>query len=796
LLSTRDAIYTLRLWRRNPGSTLAAILALTLGIAGTTAIFAVINALLFQPLPVRQPETLVSLFTTDRQHDDSQLSMPDALDLKHRLHSAAGFAIFCRQLFNMSAGGQTTLVHALAADPALFSLLGLPPVKSDNSSALVLSWPFWQSHFNGKPVIGQTIRLDNRAYVIAGILPKALDLPFPADLWLPLEFDLAKPENARAIHRYSAWARLAPGVTLAQFTAGLSVLTSQLALENPSEDKGVTFHAIGLRGAIAGDVKIPLLLLLAAVTAVLLMACANVANLLLARSAARLREVSVRMAVGASRLQLFFQFLVESLLLAAISAAAALVLAAFAVHVLRLLPDTHIPRPETISIDWRVLLFAIATAALTALLFGILPALQASRAPLTEILKQTAGRAALPPRSHRARHLLLTAETAIATTLLIASILLVQSFRNVIRLNPGFQTDHLLTMYLSLPDSRYGSDSIYAARFADQALALIQAIPGVTQAALSKNLPLNPGGDGPIQIEGRPAPAHIWETPFVIFENVTPGFRRTLQIPLLRGRDFDDREDLPGAKGILISQSVARQYFPGVDPIGKRIAYKFTPGKAPSEADWHKIVGVIGDTQRDFRPWAFPAIYIPIYRAANNYPALIVRTEGDPSRYAKAIQDAIHKVDPEVPCFLIQTMDEVIRGQLGWRAFNTSLLSLFAAAALLLATIGVFSVVSYSVAQRSSEIGLRIACGASQRDIFLLILKQGTAPAATGIAIGMLAAFLLGRYLQSELMGITLRHPLPYAVAALFLLFTATAASLLPARRAASTDPWTALRYE
>jgi predicted permease len=790
------------LWRRNPGSTLAAILALTLGIAGTTSIFAVINALLFQPLPVRQAETLVSLFTTDRRHDDSQISMPDALDLKQRLHTASGIAIYCRQLFNMSAGGQTLLVNAMSADPALFDVLGVQPAKgsafsgADKSAKVVLSWAFWQTRFHGKPVMGQSIRLDNRAYAIAGILPKSLDLPFPADLWLPLEFDLRKPENGRAIHRYSALARLAPGVSIRQFSAELAVVTSQLALENPSEDKGVMFHAVGLRDFIAGDVKTPLLLLLAAVTGVLLMACANVANLLLARSSARLREVSVRMAVGASRWQLFAQFLVESLLLAGLSAAAALALTALAVRILRALPDTHIPRPEAIFIDWRVLLFAIGTAALTAILFGVLPALQAANAPLTEILKQTSGRATLSSHRHLPRRLLLAAETAIATTLLIACILLVQSFRNVVRLNPGFESDHLLTMYLSLPDSRYGSDSIYAARFADQALALIQAIPGVTHAAFSKNLPLNPGGDGPIQIEGHPAPAHIWETPFVILENVTPGFRQTLQIPLLRGRDFDSREDVPGAKGVLISQSVARQYFPGVDPIGKRLSYKVAVGRQSGEPDWHEIVGVIGDTQRDFRPWAFPAVYIPLYRAANNYPALIVRTKGEPDRYAKAIQDAVHKVDAEVPCFLIQSMDEVIRRQLGWRAFNTSLLGLFTGAALVLASVGIFSVVSYSVAQRTSEIGLRIACGASQRDVFVLILKQGTLPAALGIAVGVIAAFLFGRYLQSELMGITLRHPLPYALAALFLLFTATAASLLPARRAAKIDPWTALRYE
>ena len=642
--------------------------------------------------------------------------------------------------------------------------------------------------------MGDSVRLDDRAYVIAGVLPKELDLPFSEDIWVPLEFDLSRLENGRAIHGFYAFARLRGGVTLPQLSSELSVVSSKLASENPSEDKGVTFKAQTLRDWISGDFETPLFLLLAAVAGVLLMACANVANLLLARSAARAREISIRIAVGATRFRLVQQLLSESLMLAVCSAAIGLALTALALRILRALSDIQIPRPEYITFDWRVCCFAIGLAFLTSLLFGILPALETSRAPVSEILKQASTHTTASRRSQLLRKILLILETAISTVLLVGSVLLIQSFRHVTRLDPGFQTDHLLTAFLSLPNSRYGSDSILAARFADQVLPLVRAVPGVTNAAMSRNLPLTPGGSGPIQVEGRPLPAHIWEAPFVMREEITPAYRRTLKIPLLLGRDFDQREDRPSAPAVLINQAAAQKYFSNQNPVGKRISYRVNP-KNPV-VDWHEIVGVIGDTRRGYNLTRVPAIFVPMCRAASPYPAIIVRTQGDPAAYVHAVEQAVHKVDPDVPCFLFRTMSEVASQQIGRRAFNTSLLSVFTLMALLLASVGIFSVVAYSVSRRTAEIGLRMACGASKAQILTMILRQGVAPSALGIMIGVAAALEFSRYLESLLLGVSLRDPAPYLVSASVLLLVSAAASLLPAIRAAAIDPCIALRYE
>ncbi len=800
----RDATHALNQWRRNPGSTAAALFALSFGIAGTTTIFGIISAVLLQPLPVRDADRLVNIFTTDPLHAQSLVSMPDAIDLKQRLHCTSGLALASEKLFNMTAGSRTTLVHALMASADMFTLLGIQPyqgvsfsdaaIHPGQSSKVLLSWQFWQSQFGGRQVLGDAVRLDDRAYVIAGVLPKELDLPLPEDIWVPLEFDSSKLENGRAIHGFYAFARLRSGVALAQMNSELSVISSELASENPSEDKGVTFKAVTLRDWLAGDFRTPLFLLLAAVAGVLLMACANVGNLLLARSAARAREISIRVAVGATRFRLLQQLLSESLLLALCSAAIGLSLAAMALRILRSLSDIQIPRAEYIAFDWRVCCFAIGLACLTSLLFGILPALETSRAPVTEVLKQASTHTTASRRSQLLRKMLLTLETAIATVLLVGSVLLIQSFRHVTGLDPGFQTEHLLTAFVSLPNSRYGSDSVLAARFAEQVLPLIQAVPGVTSAAMSRNLPLNPGGNGPIQIEGRPLPAHIWEAPFVMREEITPAYRHTLNIPLLQGRDFDQREDRPGATGVLINQAVAQKYFPNQNPVGKRISYRVNP-KNPV-VDWHEIVGVIGDTRRGVNQTRVPAIFVPMYRSASPYPAIIVRTQGDPAAYVHAVEQAVHKVDPDVPCFLFRTMNEVAAQQLGPRAFNTSVLSVFTLIALVLASVGIFSVVAYSVSGRTAEIGLRMACGASKAQILTMIVRQGVAPAALGIIIGIVVSLEFGRYLESLLLGVSLRDPLPYLVSAVVLLLVSAAASLLPAMRAAAIDPWIALRYE
>jgi putative ABC transport system permease protein len=782
---------------------LAALVALALGIGAATAIFSVVNGVLLRPLPVKDPARVVRIFESEtRRHRDS-VSMQDLIDWKRRLPSAfEALGLYRPGLSNMTGTGRAVLVTTLQCDAELFRVLGTSAVRGRNftpqddepgrDQAVMLSWAFWQREFGGQEVVGKTLRLDGKLRVIAGVLPANLNILGHKDIWTPVTFDLADRENMRGYHSYSALGLLRNGVPLAEANAALTQAAADLAAAYPAQNKGVGAFAITLRDWLSGELKTPLLLLLAAVLCVLLIACANVANLLLARASARGREMSVRLAIGASRARLFQQLMTESFLLAFCAAAAGLSIAAAAIIMVRHSPNIRIPRPEDIVLDWRVLLFAVLIAAWTAILFGLLPALRAAGFDIAQALKQSGGKMTESRRQRWLSRSLVVAETAVATLLLIESVLLIKSFAKASGIDPGFEPDHVMTMYASLPPERYGRDSEFGARFAQQVLDRLHSIGGVQNAAFAGDLPFaSTLGGGPVVIKGKPSPKNTWDAPFVELTAVTSGFCRALKIPIRKGRDLNRTDDVPSAKAVLVNQAFARQFFRGEDPLGQLLSY------TADRTDWHEIVGVIGNTrQQSVEKAVIPQVYVPLYRYVDLWPAVVVRTSGNPLGYAKAIQAKLQQVDPEVPVFLPRSMRQIIAEQLGWRAFNTGLLTVFAAVALVLSSLGVYAVIAYSVTQRTPEIGVRMACGAARENILRMVVKQGMLPAVIGTLMGAAAALGVAKLFSQLLYGVLFTDYAAYLSAIAFLIAVAAAASYFPARRAAAIDPWQALRHE
>jgi predicted permease len=520
-----------------------------------------------------------------------------------------------------------------------------------------------------------------------------------------------------------------------------------------------------------------------------LIACGNVANLLLARASSRRREVSVRVAIGASRARVVRQLLTESVLLSCSAAVAGVGLASIAVGIVKSLENTRIPHPGTITVDWRVLLFAIATGVVTGIVFGLAPAIGLSMTQVNDTLKQSGGRATESRGQRRLRQLFIGLETAIAVLLLIESGLLIKSFVKASETNPGFQTDHLITLEISLPELRYSRPGTVGP-FVYNAVERIRSIPGVRAAAIGTNLPFLGSGLSSILIEGRPASKDL-DSQFVQFNGVSPGYFRTLQIPIVSGRDFNFRDTANSVPVVVINQAFARRFFAGQNPIGQHLAY------SADHPHWKEIIGVVADVrQHGVESGAVPEVFTPLAQDQFKWLAIVARTNGDPLSFTKAIQAQVHQVDPELAVFLPRTMEQIITRELGWRAFHTSLLIVFAFIAITLACIGIYAVVAYSVTQRVNEIGVRIALGAEKSDILRMIVRQGVMPAVFGAITGVICSIGMSRLLSQLLYEVQPTDPLTYFSAIALLLIVATAAAYFPARRAASVDPSQALRYQ
>ena len=801
----RDVRFGLRSLRRSPAFTLVAVLCLALGIGANAALFSVLNSVLLRPLPYPEPERLVRVYETMENGGTSGLAVPNYRDWAAQSTAFEALTAWVRKSRNLLQSGEAQRIRTTEATPNLFQMLRARPLhgrvfspgqdEPGRSPVIVLSEALWRQRFGGDPsLVGRAIRLDGAPYTVIGIMPASFAFPplslQDTDAWLLYEPEPVLAES-RAAHFLYAAGRLKPGVSLEQASAQLKQIAARIEQAFPDQQTGRSALVKPLRESIVGGIRPVLLILFGAVFLVLLIACANVANLLLARAAVRQREVAVRLALGAGRSRLVRQFLVESLVLALGGALLGLLLAFWGLAALTPLVKTALPLSGGMPLDGRVFLFLLAVAAFSGIAFGLVPALQASRGDVRESLVEGAGRTTAGSGQRRFRSALVVAEIALSLLLLIGAGLLLRGFLNVSEINPGFVSQGVLTAHMALP----GADARSVSRFYRPMLERVRALPGVRSAAVISMLPVQSSGtNGNYYVEGRP-PVPLPQMPFAELRMASPGFFSSLGIPILRGRDFEERdqESGTGPRKVIVNDVLARREFPGQNPLGQRIVF--------GGGDGLEIVGVVGDVRQaglDREPLA--EIYKPYtdveYASLLSDMALVVKTSGDPGAMAGDVRQAVRAVDPGVPLYAVQTMDQVITDSLASSRLILWLLALFAGIALVLSAAGLYGVISYLVAQRTREIGMRMALGAQTRDVLRLILGQGAGLTAAGIVLGLLGALAATRVLENLLYGVSARDPLTFASIAALLALVALAATWLPARRASRVDPIVAIRNE
>ncbi|HEY9283638.1 MAG TPA: ABC transporter permease [Pyrinomonadaceae bacterium] len=803
----QDLRYGLRMLAKNPGFTAVAVIALALGIGANSAIFSVVNTVLFRPLPYKDPERLVMVWEegTLEGFPINSASAANYLDWRDQNQVFAGMAVIGRASFNLTGVGEPERIDGRRVSASLFPLLGTEPqlgraftAEEDSSGAgrvVVLSHGLWLRRFGARPdIIGRPLTLNGEAHEVVGVMPPHFQFPSRDDqLWVPIAFTPQQAAN-RGNNSFEVIARLKPGVTRDQAESEMDAIAARLRRQHPGVVKSDGSVIIPLHEQLVGDIKPALLVLLGAVGFVLLIACANVANLLLARAAVRQKEIAVRLALGAGRRRLVRQFLTESVLLSVIGGAVGLLLALWGVNLLKAFIPKNVSQVAAVAVDANVLTFTLAVSLLTGLIFGLAPALQASRFNLNETLKEGGRDSAAGRRGNRLRSLLVIAEVAISLVLLIGAGLLVNSFLRLRNVDPGFRADNLLTMRIALPAVKY-PDQPRRAAFYNELLGRVAALPGVRSAAVTNWIPLTLQGDTfGISVEGRPDPGPQ-ERPDIVTRVVSPGYFGTMGIELSRGRPFDERQDRADSAPVaIISETMARRLWPGEDPLGKRLR----PGGPDSVAAWITVVGVAEDV-RQFELTAAPRLqmYLPHVQATFFVPShLVVSTQVEPLGLAAAVREAVWGIDKDQPVSDVRTMEEILSESIARQRFSMLLLGIFAGVAMLLGAVGIYGVVSYSVTQRAHEIGVRMALGARRGSVLRLIIGQGLKLVLIGVAVGIAAAFVLTRLMESLLFGVSATDPATFAAIPLVLVAAATLASYIPARRATKIDPIVALRYE
>ena len=812
----QDIRYGFRMLRKKPGFTVVAVITLALGIGANSAIFSIVNGLLLRPLPFRDSERLAIIWThSPGANVDQDWPSPGQYSAVVAQNSVfEEIAIARGSTVNMTGNGDPVRVGVVTTSSNMFSILGAKPQlgrvflpeedEPGKPLTVILSYGLWQRMFGSDPnVIDQAVTLNGRSYTIVGIMPANFSLNYEvmptvgaisqAEMLLPL------PMNAEQLARqgdenYNLLARLKPGATIKQAQAELDLVVKQLEQQFPDSypaDRRFSFSVRPLLEQVVGDVRPALLILLGAVGCVLLIACANVANLLLARAATREKEIAVRVAIGAGRWRLVRQLLTESVLLAALGGVFGLLIAIWGLDGLRRLNPGNIPRLQDIGIDGRVLIFTFAVALLTGVLFGLAPALRGSMVNLSETLKE-GGRSMVGSGSHRMRNLLVIAEIALSLVLLIGAGLLIRSFLQVQQVEPGFVARNVLSLRLSVAGTAFAEES-RRWNFYQQMWERVRSLPGVESVGGGSILPLtgsiswgsitpegyNPAsGQSQIQADGRVA---------------SVGYFETMKIPLISGRFFSDQDTKDSPEVVVIDEKMARQYWPDTDAVGKRLKW----GGVDSDNPWMTIVGVVGNVKQyaldtDSRV----AFYMPHSQALAGTMYLVARTTGDPLSLAAAVTKAARDMDPNVPVYDIKSMEQLLSESLARRRFAMLALGLFAAVAMLLAVIGIYGVMSYAVAQRTREIGIRMAMGAQTSDVLKLIVRQGMSLAGIGVGIGLAGAVAVTRVMASLLFGVSATDPATFAAIALLLGGVALLACYVPARRATKVDPMIALRYE
>jgi putative ABC transport system permease protein len=793
-----------RMLRKNAGFAMVAVLTLALGIGANTAIFSVIHAVLLSPLPYDHPDriTLVRESNPSKGFEQFSVSPPNYMDWKNAAGAFEQMASMSRGQFSYTGGAEPERLVGARVAASFFSVLGAQPelgrtfLPEDDvvgkAGVVVLSHGLWTQHFGSDPqVIGKSLTLDGESYRVIGVMQNGFQFPRGVQLWLPSEFDeRSLSPRARGAHYLTVIARLKPGASIEQAQAEMASISKRLEQLYPNTNTGWTSKVVALNEATVRNIRPTLLVLFGAVGFLLLIACANVANLLLARATARQREIAIRFSLGANRLRIARQLLTESILLSGIACALGLLLAEWAMRALRALPPSTLPRAESIGLDLPVLGFAAAVAVLTALLFGFVPALQITRGAPSETLKE-GGRTASAGR-HGVRSALVVLETTLALVLLVGSGLLFKSFLRLQTVDPGFQSRNILTANISLPKSKYSTDA-QTIQFFDQLLERMQAVPDVKEAAVASGNPMD-GSNLSFVFATKElqalAPA---DQPSAGYYVVSPNYFHTLGISLLVGRYFTQGDFAGSPRVAIVSQAVAQRFFHDRSPIGQTIKIGVGAGDPP----WREIVGVVGDVKDDgLGEAATMTVYEPCTQQVWSSMSLFLRSDSDPSHLASILRSQVMSIDKDQPVAEIATGEQLMSQAVAQPQLRTLLLSLFAGLALVLASLGIYGVMSNMVAQRTHEIGVRMALGAGQRSVLRLVLSNGMRLTLLGIALGTAGAFALTRLMKSFLFQVTPTDPATFLEVALFLFAVALLASYIPARRATRVDPVVALRYE
>ena len=793
----KDIRYGLRSLLKRPAFTAVAVITIALGIGVNTAIFSVVNAVLLRPLPYADPAQLISF--------RSNQSAPDLADVEAQSRTFSRLGGMVTQPLAYTAGSEPIQFQIGQVTGGFFETLGVKPergrfITSDDDKngapfVVVLSHDLWVKQFSSdEQILGKAIPLSGNTYTIIGVMPQSFVTPREnTEAWTPVHVSNPVAANFRGVHFLRTYGRLAPGVNIEQARTEMRVVDANLAAQYPADNKNRTTVLFALHERIVGETRRSLYILFAAVTFVLLIACANFANLLLARAAERQREFVIRGALGAGRWRLMRQLLIESLLLSLAGGAAAVLLAYWGTSLLVSFKPDNLPRLSEIGVDGRVLGFTIGISVLTGLIFGLVPAWAASRGRVGDALKEGARSVTAGNARQRLRSAFVVVELAVALVLLVGAGLLIKTFWNLRSVEPGFNPDHLITMRVELPETRY-KEVAPQTRFRQQALAGMNSLPGV-QAAMISELPLS--GDSlnhDFLIENRP-PIAPGDEPSLETRSVIGDYFKVMQIPLQKGRDFgppdfDEHAPLVG----IANEALVRQYFQNEDPLGKRVRWARNP-----QIEWITIVGVVGDVKHfGLDLPEEPALYSPYTQIApwKRWMSFAARTQGDAAGTAQALKQEVWKVDAQLPVTKVETMSDVAASSFAARRFNMSLLSLFAALALVLAAIGIYGVMSNAVTQRTQEIGIRLALGASTIDVLKLIIRNGLTLVIIGVVIGLGGAFALTRLMAKLLFGVTPTDGLTIGVVSGVLIGVALLACFIPARRATKVDPLVALRYE
>ncbi len=801
----QDLRYSARMLRKNSGFTAIAVLTLALGIGANTAIFSVVNAVLLRPLPYFSPQQLIVIRETSQRVGTHSPSYPDFLDWRKQSKAIAQMAVLNNRAFNLSGVAQPENISGYAVSPNCLSMLGvrpflgrdfLPSEESPGTAPVVmLSYALWQSHFGAdRDAVGKTITLDGRSFTITGVLPPNFRLDDKTEAIAPIGVWVADMMGRGDRGDMEVLGRLAPGTTLQQARAELDTIAVNLQKSYPVQNANVGISASTLRDELVGDARPAILVLFGAVVFVLLIACVNVANLFLVRGAARSREIAVRQACGASRSRLVRQMLTESFLLAVIGGVLGILVGALGIASLKHLISTDMLQgaAATIGIDRLVLFFTGALVVMVAIAFGLVPAWQASQPRVQDTLKEGGRSATASAAQHRLRGVLVMAETALALILLVGAGLMMKSMYRLLQVNPGFRPERVLAMEVDLRTAQY-SKSPVKVNFWQQALEKVRAIPGVEYAALGTVVPLTGSHNrGDITIEGIPAP-DPGQFPHPDYHIVSADYPNVLSIPLARGRIFTDADTETAPPVALINATMAHRYWPNEDAAGKRFHWGHPGTKDP----WITIVGVVGDTK--LYGLANPSrleIYLPFRQEPKTDMYLILRSAVDPASLTSSVRAAVTGIDKDQPVFNVTTMQQLVDDSVSTPHLTLVLIGLFSGLALLLAAIGIYGVISYSVQQRTHEIGIRMALGAQRSNVLRLVVGQGVKLAAIGIVIGGAAALGLMRLMTSLLFGVGANDPFTFAAAAAILQVVAVAACYIPARRAIAVDPMVALRYE